>query len=58
MVAGKKTYTVKEHYYACPGCGAVSDELTMKRAPAKWVADNPAAYVQGTRSFWLNAFVG
>lgn len=57
VVAGKKTYTVKEHYYVCPGCGAVSDELTMKRAPAKWVADNPAAYEQGTRSFWLNAFV-
>ena len=29
----------------------------MKRAPAKWVADNPAAYDNGIRSFWLNAFV-
>lgn len=29
----------------------------MKRAPARWEADNPAAYEQGTRSFWLNAFV-
>ena len=56
-IAGKKTYKVKEIYYVCPGCGAVSDELTMKRAPARWEADNPDAYAQGTRSFWLNAFV-
>lgn len=41
----------------CPGCGCISDEYTMKRAPAKWVADNPAAYDNGIRSFWLNAFV-
>ena len=26
-------------------------------AAARWEADNPAAYEQGTRSFWLNAFV-
>ncbi len=57
VVAGAKTYKVKEIYYCCPGCGATSDELTMKRAPARWEADNPAAYEQGTRSFWLNAFV-
>lgn len=30
-----------------PGC--ISDEYTMKRAPAKWVADNPAAYDNGIR---------
>ena len=29
----------------------------MKNAPARWEADNPDAYDQGTRSFWLNAFV-
>ena len=57
VIAGKKTYTVTKLYYVCPGCGCISDELTMKRAPAKWVAANPAAYDQGTRSFWLNAFV-
>lgn len=57
IVAGQKTFQVKTIYYICPGCGAVSDEVTMKRAPAKWVAENPAAYAQGTRSFWLNAFV-
>lgn len=56
-VAGRKTYTIKKIYYVCPGCGCVSDELTMKRAPARWEASNPSAYEQGTRSFWLNAFV-
>lgn len=29
----------------------------MKKQPAQWVADNPAAYANGVRSFWLNAFV-
>ena len=56
IVAGKKTFKVTKIYYTCPGCGCISDEVTMKRAPAKWEADNPAAYEQGTRSFWLNAF--
>jgi len=53
----KKTYKVKSIMYVCPGCAAVSDEVTMKRQPAQWEADNPDAYAQGVRSFWLNAFV-
>ena len=57
IVAGEKTYKVRSVYYACPGCGCISTEAEMKRAPARWEADNPAAYEQGTRSFWLNAFV-
>lgn len=57
VVAGRKTFKVTKIYYCCPGCGCISDEVTMKRAPAKWEADNPTAYEQGTRSFWLNAFV-
>ena len=56
-IAHKRTYKVKSVYYICPGCGVVSDEHTMKAAPARWEAENPAAYEQGTRSFWLNAFV-
>lgn len=56
-VNGKKTYTITQIWYVCPGCSCVSEELTMKRQPARWVADNPAAYAQGVRSFWLNAFV-
>ena len=57
IVAWKKTYKVRSVCYACPGCGCISTEAEMKRAPARWEADNPAAYEQGTRSFWLNAFV-
>lgn len=57
VVAGKKTYKVKSVYYVCPECACVSDEVTMKRQPARWEADNPDAYEQGVRSFWLNAFV-
>nr|UCW36549.1 MAG: terminase large subunit [Caudoviricetes sp.] len=53
----KKTYKVNQIWYICPDCGCVSDELTMKRQPARWVAENPAAYDHGVRSFWLNAFV-
>ena len=53
----KKTYKVTSIMYVCPGCAAVSDEVTMKRQPARWEADNPDAYAQGVRSFWLNAFV-
>ena len=57
IVSHKKTYKVKKVYYTCPGCGCISTEADMKRAPAKWIAENPEAYGQGTRSFWLNAFV-
>ena len=57
LIAGNKTYKVRNIYYICPGCGCISTELEMKNAPARWEADNPDAYDQGTRSFWLNAFV-
>ena len=57
IVSHKKTYKVKKVYYTCPGCGCISTEAEMKRAPAKWIAENPEAYGQGARSFWLNAFV-
>ena len=52
-----KTYKVTSVFYICPECACVSDEITMKRQPAKWIADNPEAYANGVRSFWLNAFV-
>lgn len=57
VVAGKTTYKVTSVWYVCPGCACVSSEIEMKRAPARWEAENPDAYEQGTRSFWLNAFV-
>ena len=50
------TYIVTEVYYVCPECGAISHEHDMKRADAKWIAENPDAIKTGTRSFWLNAF--
>lgn len=55
-VAGKKTYSVTSVWYACPGCGCISTEQVIKKQPAKWIAENPDAYAQGVRSFWLNAF--
>ena len=57
IVQKKKQYTITDIYYVCPGCGCISTERTMKRQPAKWIAENPDAYKQGVRSFWLNSFV-
>lgn len=42
--------------WECPKCGHRYSEDTMRRQPAKWVAQNPDAYEKGVRSFWLNAF--
>ena len=53
----KKVYKVKQVRYICPGCGCISDEATMKCQPSRWEAENPDAYANGIRSFWLNAFV-
>lgn len=52
----KQTYLVKDVYYVCPECGGISHEHDMKKAPAKWIAENPEAKRNGIRSFWLNAF--
>lgn len=57
IVNKRVVYKVTKIWYVCPGCAAISDEATMKRQPARWEADNPAAYADGVRSFWLNAFV-
>lgn len=56
-VGKSKSYLITEIFYICPGCGCISDELTMKKQPAKWEADNPDAYANGCRSYKLNAFV-
>lgn len=50
------TYKVWDVRYVCPDCGALSDERTMRKQEAKWVAESPEAYDEGIRSFWLNAF--
>lgn len=56
-VRGKKAFAIDGPIsWICPHCGVLSTEETMRRQPAKWIAENPDAYKQGVRSFWLNAF--
>lgn len=58
VVNGKiKEYIVNSVSWCCPSCGCLSSETDMKKAPAKWIAENPDALARGHRSFWLNAFV-
>ena len=54
--AGNKTVIVNSVEWQCPDCGFSFDELTMKAAPQKYVAQNPDAIKNGIRSFWLNGF--
>lgn len=56
-VNNKTTYSVSEVKWRCPSCLEEYDEYTMKKQPAKWVADNPRAIENGIRSFRLNSFV-
>lgn len=52
------TWSVNVQGWRCPGCGGMVDEITAKRQPSKWVADNPEALANNrARSFWLNGFV-
>ena len=57
VIHNKVQYKVTDIWYVCPSCACVSTEREMKKQPAKWVAENPAAYERGVRSFWLNSFV-
>lgn len=52
----KKDYVVTSISWCCPECGCLSSEDEMRKQPAKWIAENPDAYLKGHRSFWLNAF--
>ncbi len=52
----KKVYSVTDIHFVCPHCGGMSTETTMRKQPAKWIAENPEAYERGHVSFWLNAF--
>ena len=56
IINNKKFYKVSNIGFACPHCGVISTEETMRKQPAKWIAENPDAYEQGVRSFWLNTF--
>lgn len=53
---GKKQFIVNEVNYACPECGCINSENTMRHQPMKWIADSPDAIKNGCRSFWINAF--
>lgn len=56
-VHGKKIYKIDGPVsWACPHCGSLIEEEIMRRQPAQWIANNPAAYEKGTVSYWLNAF--
>jgi len=57
LVKGKKKYKIIDPIkWICPECGCLIPEDKMRKQPAKWIANNPAAYKEGIRSFWLNAF--
>lgn len=51
-----KQYIVKDIGWACPKCGVIHDENTIKHQPMKWVAESPEAIQNGCRSFWINGF--
>ena len=53
---GNRTVIVNSVVWQCPDCGHEFDELTIKAAPQKYVAQNPDAIKNGIRSFWLNGF--
>lgn len=51
-------WTVDVHGWKCPHCSQLVTERAAKRAPAKWIAENPDAIkTNRCRSFWLNGFV-
>ena len=55
-VKGRKTFEVKWVKWACPSCGCMATEEVMRKQPAKWIAENPKAYDNGVKSYWLNSF--
>lgn len=55
-VGGRERIDVTVHGFQCPDCGFVFPQEVMRKQPARWEADNPDAYKNGCRSFWLTAF--
>lgn len=49
-------YDIKSIEYVCPHCGSLHDEATMRKQPAKWIAQSPKPKKKGVRSFWITAF--
>lgn len=52
----KTQYIVNNVEFACPECGCATTEEIIRKQPHKWIAKNPNAYLNGVRSFWINAF--
>lgn len=50
-------YTVDSVECVCPKCGCASSEEIIKKQPHKWMAENPDAYQNGVRSFYINGFI-
>ena len=57
-INGEKQYIVDDDniHYVCRECGCMSTESEIRQAHKKWIADNPDAYKNGVRSFWINAW--
>lgn len=53
---GTKFVIVDWVKWRCPDCAFEFDELAIKRAPQKYVAQNPEAIKNGIRSFFVNGF--
>ena len=54
--SGNRTVLVKAVKWACPSCGEVFDERTIRRTEQKYVVKNPDALANGIRSFFVNGF--
>ena len=55
-VGGRNQYMIDKVEYACPECGCINSEQTIRHQPMKWIAKAPDAVKNGRRSFWINAF--
>lgn len=53
---GKKTVIIKSIKWRCPDCGFEFTEAEMRAAEQKYIAKNPKALANGTRSFFVNGF--
>ena len=53
---GNTTYIIADVFWRCPDCGQKFTERQMRKAPQRYVAQNPIARQNGIRSFFVNGF--
>lgn len=53
---GTVQYIIDKTGWACPKCGVINDERTIRKQPSKWIAQSPEAIHNGSRTFWINGF--